>query len=95
MKIQYDPDFLKKLKELDVRIHKAFEKRLAIFIKNPLDPQLNNHQLSGEYSGLRSINITSDYRVIYEEIVEEGIETVTYFMLIGTHLELYRSQENP
>ena len=91
MKIQYDPDFIKKLKSLDVRIRRAFEKKLAIFIKNPLDPQLNNHQLREEYSGLRSIDITSNYRAIYEEILEEGVGRVAYFMLIGSHQELYRS----
>lgn len=45
MKIQYDPGFIKKLKKTDVRIHKALEKQLAVFQKNPFDAQLNNHEL--------------------------------------------------
>lgn len=90
MKVQYDPDFIKKLKSLDVRIRRAFEKRLAIFIKNPLDPQLNNHELRDPYQGLRSIDVTADYRAIYEEF-KEGDEEIVYFTIMGTHEELYRS----
>lgn len=91
MKRQYDPEFIKKLKQLDVRIRKSFRERIAIFAKNPYDPQLNNHNLKDEYKGYRSIDVTSDYRAIYEEIVEEGVEQIAYFILIGTHEELYTS----
>jgi hypothetical protein len=37
---------------------------------------------------LRSIDITNDYRAIYEE-VREGDNTIAYFFLLGTHKELY------
>ena len=94
MKVQYDPDFIKKLKRTDVRIRRSFEKRLTIFLKNPLNPQLNNHMLREEYSGLRSIDITADYRAVYEEI-KVGDEEIAYFTILGTHKELYRhSQAN-
>lgn len=95
MKRQYDPEFIKKLKQLDVRIRKSFRERIVIFAKNPYDPQLNNHELKDEYKGYRSIDITSDYRAIYraiyEEIVKEGVEQIAYFIIIGTHEELYDS----
>lgn len=89
MKIQYDPDFIKKLKKVDIRIVRSFEKKLAIFLKNPFDLQLNNHELREEYSGLRSIDITADYRAIYEEMNEDD-EEIIYFIILGTHEELYR-----
>lgn len=88
MKIQYDPDFLKTLKKLNVRIRKSLRERLKIFLKNPYDPQLNNHELKEKYEGYRSIDITADYRAIYEEINEDD-RIIAYFLTIGTHEELY------
>lgn len=93
MKIQYDPDFIKKLKKVNVRIKRNFQKSLVIFQKNPFDPQLNNHKLHEPYLGLRSIDITADYRAIYEQI-QEGEEEITYFVTLETHKELYASEKN-
>ncbi len=95
MKVQYDSVFIKKLKKADVRICRAFEKRLTIFLQNPFDLQLNNHELYEEYVGLRSIDITADCRAIYEEIKKDD-EEIAYFTIFGTHKELYRqsSKEN-
>lgn len=92
MKRQYDPKFIKTLKKLDVRIRKDFKKRITIFAKNPFDLQLNNHKLKDEYEGYRSIDITIDYRAIYEEINEDD-EPIAYFFLIGKHQQLYGKTE--
>ena len=89
MKIQYDPDFIRKLKKTDVRIHRAFEKQIAVLLKNASDPKLNNHELREPYLGLISIDITADWRAIYEEIKEVDGEEVLYFTTLGTHEELY------
>jgi mRNA-degrading endonuclease YafQ of YafQ-DinJ toxin-antitoxin module len=89
MIVQHDPAIFKKLKNVDVRIRKSFYKQIGVFEKNPFDPSLNNHELKEPYQGLRSINITNDYRAIYEE-VSSGSETVAYFSLLGTHKELYK-----
>ncbi len=62
-----------------------FTERLKIFKKNKYDPILNNHSLSGKLNGLRSINVSGDYRVIFEERSEDII-----FMAIGTHSQLYK-----
>lgn len=88
MIVRYAPVIIKKLKKVDVRIRKRFKQHLKLFEKNPLDPILNNHPLGSKYSGYRSINITTDYRAIYQE-KEEDDETVAYFTLFGTHQELY------
>lgn len=89
MRIQYDPDFLDKIKAVNVRIRNSFNERIELFKQNPVNLQLNNHALRDKYKGFRSINITNDYRAIYEEI-KEGNETIAYFFLLGTHEELYR-----
>lgn len=88
MIIKYDPLFLERYKKLDVRIRKSLKEKIAIFQHNPFDLQLDNHQLEDEYEGYRSIDITADYRAIYEEINEQE-EIIAYFVAIGTHPELY------
>lgn len=95
MKRQYDPAFIKALKKVNVRIRKSFKERIAIFAKDPNNPQLNNHILREPYEGLRSIDVTNDYRAVYEEIQEKD-EKIAYFTTLGTHEELFRlsSQKN-
>ena len=89
MKIVFDPSFLKKVKKLNIRIRKSFKERIIIFSQNPYNLRLDNHSLKGEYKGFRSIDITSNYRAIYEEILA-GDEIIAYFIAIGTHKELYK-----
>jgi len=89
MKRQYDPAFIKALKKVNVRIRKSFKERIAIFANNPHDQQLNNHLLRKPYKGLRSIDITNDFRAVYEEITEND-EEIAYFSILGTHEDLYK-----
>ncbi|HSW89072.1 MAG TPA: type II toxin-antitoxin system mRNA interferase toxin, RelE/StbE family [Candidatus Saccharimonadales bacterium] len=88
MRIQYDPDFIKQLKKTNVQIRKNFIKQIYIFQRNPNDPILRNHELRGEWKGYRSINVTEDWRALYEEI-HQGEEIIAYFSFIGTHKDLY------
>lgn len=88
MRVKYSPLFLTKVKKVDVRIYKSLREKIAIFIKDPNDPQLDNHELHEEWEGFRSIDITADWRAIYEEIDEAG-DVVAYFEALGTHEELY------
>jgi len=46
-------------------------------------PLLNNHPLDGIWIGCRSINITGDFRAVYEELGNDNFE----FVAIGTHSE--------
>ncbi|MBI2051981.1 type II toxin-antitoxin system mRNA interferase toxin, RelE/StbE family [Candidatus Roizmanbacteria bacterium] len=89
MNIQFDPDFIKRLKKLDIRIRKSFKEALVIFTKDPYTPELNNHPLKKEWAGYRSIDVTSDNRAIYKEIKEDE-EITAYFVAIGRHEELYK-----
>lgn len=88
MKVVLDPAFLKKLKKVNVRIRKSAKERLLLFSQNPDNPQLDNHPLRKEYLGYRSIDISTDYRALYKER-QAGEETVAYFVILGTHDELY------
>lgn len=93
MRVKYSPSFLTKVKKIDVRIYKSLRERIAIFTKDPNDPRLDNHELHEEWTGFRSIDITSDWRAIYEEI-NEGDDIVAYFEALGIHKELYGENRN-
>jgi addiction module RelE/StbE family toxin len=88
MRVQYSTEFYNLYKKADVRIRGAMDRKIKIFQKDHLNSALNNHELRDEYQGYRSIDVTNDYRAIYEE-VKSGNEMIAYFFLLGTHQELY------
>ncbi len=59
--------------------------RLKVFQANKYTAILNNHALIGKLQGLRSINISGDYRIIFEESGEDVV-----LVMIGTHSQLYK-----
>ncbi len=89
MKVKLSPEFYKKIKGANVRIRKNFKERITIFQKNPDDPRLNNHSLHSKYTGYSSINITADWRAIFE-IIGEGENAIAWFIDLGTHKGLYK-----
>jgi len=87
MRIDYSKKFIKQLKKVPVSVKKSFQRRLQVFVQNKKDPVLNNHKLKGELKGFRSINVTGDYRAIFQEL-DNG--DLVFFFMIGTHSELYK-----
>lgn len=85
MHISRSGRFKKQYRKLSKNVQARVDTRIRLFVADPFDEILRNHSLSGEYSGCQSINITGDYRIIYEENSKGFIE----FLLIGTHDELY------
>lgn len=67
------------------KLQEKFYAILGIYLKNKTDRQLNNHTLTGKYLGYRSMDVTGDWRIIFEEIDDETIKLVN----IGTHSQLY------
>lgn len=90
IRIDYSSKFNKQLKKSPLEIKIAFRNRLSIFIKDKFNPQLNNHALSGNLKGCRSINITGDWRAIYSENTDKNREKLVIFELLGTHSQLYK-----
>ena len=84
-RIDYSRSFDKQLKKAPLPIKVIFRKRFELFLSNPFNPQLNNHLLTGNYKGYRSINITGDWRALYSED-----ENSIIFELLGTHSQLYK-----
>ena len=78
-------EFKKKFKKSSIKIRAKIEERLAMFAEDPWNPVLDNHSLHGEYVGCRSINITGDMRLVFEDVGNK-----TYLLIrFGTHHELY------
>lgn len=88
MRVRLAPKLVRKLKKQDVRLRKGFKAAINLSSKDPHDPQLDNHELQREWEGFRSIDITSDWRAIYEYKLV-GKEIVAFFVAIGAHKELY------
>ena len=85
MTLHFSTRYRREYKKLPVEIKRKVDERIRMFCADQFHPLLNNHQLGGEYVGQRSINITGDYRAIFE--IQEGNAYV--FSRVGTHSELY------
>lgn len=77
--------FKKKVARLPVKIKLALMERLRLFAVDPFSFILNNHALHGSLRNYRSINITGDYRLIYEDYAENTVRLID----IDTHSNLY------
>jgi mRNA interferase YafQ len=84
MNISYSKNFIKQSKKLDKEIRDKIVLRIQLFNKNPLDYELNNHQLKGKFKLYRSINITGNYRALY---LNKGDDII--FDIVGTHSQQY------
>ncbi len=86
MQIEYSKKFIKEFKKCPPKIKIAFKNRLKIFIDNPHNSILSNHNLSGKLKKYKKININANWRAIFQETTKEK---VIYFVAIGTHSKLY------
>ena len=77
--------FAKVVIKLPVQAKRALAERLQLFMNDPFSPLLNNHALQGDRQPCRSINITGDYRLVYEQYDEETVLLID----IDTHSFLY------
>jgi addiction module RelE/StbE family toxin len=86
MKVRISRGFAKQYSSLDNKIKAKFRLALRAWRDDQFASGLNNHALAGEYHGYRSINVTGDFRAIYQM---EGPE-IAVFVAIGKHSQLYR-----
>ncbi|HCM82624.1 MAG: hypothetical protein UW52_C0013G0001 [Candidatus Gottesmanbacteria bacterium GW2011_GWA1_44_24b] len=86
MNVDLSYRFIKQLKKTPKEIRQAFQQRTLLFIKNPFHPFLHNHALHSHYEGKRSINVTGDWRAIYQEVSPHCV----MFIALGTHNQLYK-----
>ncbi|MDR3643399.1 MAG: type II toxin-antitoxin system mRNA interferase toxin, RelE/StbE family [Candidatus Doudnabacteria bacterium] len=80
----YHKHFQKKYSQMPKTIQMAFKERLILFLENPFNSILHNHDVHKAYPGCRSINVSGDYRAIFKQE-----ENYVKFVNIDTHSELY------
>lgn len=78
--------FEKKFIKLSPKLKEKFKERRNLFLENPSTPTLHNHALGGDRKGQWSINVTGDWRAVYEFVNTETI----IFVDIDTHSNLYK-----
>jgi len=77
--------FSKAVTKLPATVKRALAERLKLFMEDPFNRLLNNHALNGNMQTYRSINITGDYRLIYELYDTDMARLID----IDTHSNLY------
>jgi addiction module RelE/StbE family toxin len=85
MQISFSKNFCKDYAKDPREIKKALKIRISLFKENKNERILNNHQLNGDLSSLRSINITGDWRALFADD-----NNVVSFVILDKHSNLYR-----
>ena len=85
IQVGYSRKFKKQLKKCPNKIQLIFPQRLKLFLKDKSNPLLRHHALVGKRAGFFSINLSGDWRALYEKCESDKI----IFVEIGTHSQLY------
>lgn len=84
-RIIYSSKFVKELKKLPLEIIEIAIAKEKIFKINPLHPSLRLHPLKSKLTGLWSISLTMNYRIIFERMPNSDILLIS----IGKH-DIYK-----
>ena len=88
MIIQKNKNFKKAFKtriKNNSKLVKKAKERVSLFVKNPRNPILKDHQLTGDKKEFRAFWITGDIRIIYFLVSKNEV----LFIDIGTHNQVY------
>lgn len=77
---------MKQQEKLSRAVQIKLDERIGLFINEPFNSVLNNHELHTPYKDHRSINISGNIRAIYEPKNDGSV----LFVRVGTHSELYK-----
>ena len=84
MHVSFSSRFEKQYKKLPKDLQQKVRNRVTLLTQESSNSLLGNHPLKDQYAGCRSINITGDYRAIFELY-----PNLLHFIAVGTHGELY------
>ena len=84
MNIYYSSKFAKEYRRLPRKIKLLAEKKEIIFRKDPYDPSLKTHKLTGRLKDYYSLSIDYQYRIVFEFVKKDTV----WFHSVGTH-EIY------
>ncbi len=88
MKITLDSSYLKSFKKrvyYNAKLALKTRQRIKLFVENPRNPMIKDHQLTGDKKEFRAFWITGDIRIIYFSISKNEV----LFIDIGTHNQVY------
>jgi len=86
MNVVFHRRFEKMASKLTLKVKQKMVDRITLFSEDPLNSTLRNHALRTPYKGSYSIDITGDYRAVYQLIDDQ----TALFTHIGTHSQLYK-----
>jgi len=89
MRIRFSPDFIKQLKKIkrtDQELLIQINKQIKLFQSSPRHPSLRTHKLTGMMKNRWSVSVSKSLRMVY--ILLEG--DTAYFIIVGTHDQVYR-----
>ena len=81
MDIIYTAEFIRLFKKLSLDIKREAVKKEALFKKNPFDPKLKTHKLSGKLKDFSAFSVSFSHRII----CEFGKNKIVYFHSVGKH----------
>lgn len=81
MRIYYSSKFAKEYRKLPQKIKTLAEEKETIFRKDPFDPKLKTHKLSGKLKQYYSFSVDYQYRIIFEFAGKD----IIWFHSVGTH----------
>ena len=88
LRITWDQGFkriYKKKVKNDLELKKRFWEAVELFSKEPFNPRLRTHKLTGKLEGLLAFSVAFDCRVIFKFIDKNEVLLVD----IGDHDEVY------
>lgn len=81
MQIVYTKKFISEYKKLPKKVRLLAIEKEKIFKKNPYEPNLKTHKLTGKLKGNLAFSINYSYRIIF--VLENKKEA--WFLAVGTH----------
>lgn len=86
MRVKFHNNFERRYLKFSFKLQTKIDERIKLFSNDQFHRTLNNHALKGKYLGCRSINITGDYRAVYQLINND----LAYFLTVDNHNNLYK-----
>ena len=87
MKIIHRKKFSKNYIKLPRNLRQKVRTTEQLFKREPFHPSLQNHTLHGQLKHLRSISVTNDVRIIFEEFDNYAI---VLMLDVGSHNRVYK-----
>jgi addiction module RelE/StbE family toxin len=86
MQIRRTTKFDNQYKKLHYCAKSKVDAIIELFIIDPFNKTMNNHELSRNLTGCRAISVDNDLRIVFRE---KGNYAEVLLISVGTHIEVY------